>query len=476
MKPESRNQIRYIDIGDIAPHPDNPRRELGDLTELADSIRAKGILENLVVIRNPENVRRIAFPEGGSAEVRNDEYAPEYMVVIGHRRLAAARLAGLDKVPCVLQEMNRDEAVAAMLTENGQRTALTPYEEALGFRQLSLDMGKSVSQIRDMTGFGETTIRSRLKLAELDGEKVREGLERGATLYDFAELDKIRNPRLKAEVLEKAGTRNFQNELKAAQQKERRQETLDRWAAEADAFAERIENPDYTKMEFVRSYAAVNKQLSVERPEDAGETAYYYTVDSPYLTLYREKTAADDAERTAKAAAEASRKAREAALGEVTARHFELRKEFVKDCPCNLKQAPAIMAYAAETLLCVGRPWRECDFKLLSELFRVDFERMPWAETRHWVTEFPHDCSRKYPEARLLLYASYAMTDRRNNGFYKSEWNQKKGAIEIRHTVNPELERLYDFLGSMGYRMSDEEQRMMDGTHVLFTEPEKSVT
>ena len=160
MKLEVKNQIRYINIADIAPHPDNPRKDLGDLTELADSIRAKGILENLVIIRNPDNRKRIAFPEGGSAEVYGDD-APQYRVVIGHRRLAAAKLAGLDNVPCVLQDMTRDEAIAAMLTENGQRSALTPYEEAFGFRQLSLDMGKSVSQIRDMTGFGETTIRSR---------------------------------------------------------------------------------------------------------------------------------------------------------------------------------------------------------------------------------------------------------------------------------------------------------------------------
>ena len=466
MELKVKNQIRYISVADIAPHPDNPRRDLGDLTELADSIRAKGILENLVVIRNPDNLKRIAFPEGGSAEVWGDE-APEYRVVIGHRRLAAAKLAGLDRVPCVLQDMTRDEAVAAMLTENGQRTALTPYEEALGFRQLSLDMGKSVSQIRDMTGFGETTIRSRLKLAELDGEKVREGLERGATLYDFAELDKIRNPRLKAEVLEKAGTRNFQNELKAAQQKERRQETLDRWAAEADAFAERIENPDYTKMEFVRSYAAVNKQLSVERPEDAGEKAYYYAVGYPYVTLYREKASEDAAARAAKAAAEQVRKARIEAFGDMTERHFSLRKDFVSGCGVKRAAWPLLMRYAAEVL--IGRyrvGYGEYNLSLLSEVLglEVDTENETWEEVRAAALESA--------EGRLLLCTAYAREDKRNNGYYKTEWNQATGVMEVRHRENPGLDSLYGLLTALGYVMSDEERQMRDGTHPLFTEAE----
>ncbi|MBQ6986833.1 MAG: ParB N-terminal domain-containing protein, partial [Oscillibacter sp.] len=440
MKLEVKNQIRCINIADIAPHPDNPRKDLGDLTELADSIRAKGILENLVVIRNPGNLKRIAFPEGGSAELWGDD-EPQYRVVIGHRRLAAAKLAGLEMVPCVLQEMTRDEAIAAMLTENGQRTALTPYEEALGFRQLSLDMGKSVSQIRDMTGFGETTIRSRLKLAELDGDKVREGLERGATLDDFAELDKIKDPRLRAEVLEKAGTRNFQNELKAAQQKERRQETLDRWAAEADAFAERVEAFDYKSMEFVRGYSALNKQQSVERPEDAGEKAYYYAVVYPFVELYREKTVEDGAARATKAAAQQARKARIDAFGELTERHFSLRKDFVSGCGVKRAAWPLVMRYAAEVLIGGNRTrYGEFNLSLLAELLglEVDTSNATWEEVRAAALESA--------EGRLLLCAAYARVDKLNNGYYALEWNQATGVTEVRHKENPGLDSLYNLL------------------------------
>lgn len=99
----------YIETSKIHPHPDNPRKELGDLTELAESIKEQGILQNLTVI-----------PEGEE----------DYLVVIGHRRLAAAKLAGLEKVPCVISDMDHKTQVATMLLENIQRQDLT----ALGIK------------------------------------------------------------------------------------------------------------------------------------------------------------------------------------------------------------------------------------------------------------------------------------------------------------------------------------------------------
>lgn len=481
MERKLKNQIRYIKTADIVPHPDNPRQDLGDLTELADSIRAKGILENLVVIRNPENFRRIAFSEGGSAELWDNVNAPEFMVVIGHRRLAAAKLAGLESVPCVLQDMTRDEAIAAMLTENGQRTALTPYEEACGFRQLSLDMGKSVKQISEMTGFGETTIRGRLKIAGLDGGKTKKALERGATLADFVELSKLKDPDLINKVLDKAGTPNFKNALKSAEQEERHQALLERWTSEAGVFAERVTTVNHLTMAFVRSYDTYSdKKLSVERPGDAGERRYYYTVNSPRLSLYREITEQDNAEKAAiaeaKAAAEAARKARQAKLGEITARHFALRKEFVAECAPTPGQFAPVMGYVARMLSETGRVRPECDLKLLGELLGVSFERLTWADAQKEIAEFLCSGVRKHPEARLLLCAAYAMTDRHTNGYYKPEWNQSTGVIEVKYKENPGLDRLYDLLTTLGYEVSEEETQMLTGKHELFREDSGGVT
>ena len=136
----------YLPVDKIHPHPDNPRKDLGDLTELADSIKNKGVLQNLTVV-----------PRG----------TDEYTSIIGHRRCAAAKIAGLKEVPCIIVEMSLQEQIATMLLENMQRSDLTPYEQAKAF-QLMMDFGESVDSIAEKTGFSNTTVRRRLKMAELD--------------------------------------------------------------------------------------------------------------------------------------------------------------------------------------------------------------------------------------------------------------------------------------------------------------------
>ena len=98
--------MKYIDnlrIELLTPHPDNPRKDLGDLTELAASIKENGVLQNLTVVPHEDG----------------------YRVIIGHRRLEAAKLAGLTEVPCVIVDMSPKEQVQTMLLENMQRADLT---------------------------------------------------------------------------------------------------------------------------------------------------------------------------------------------------------------------------------------------------------------------------------------------------------------------------------------------------------------
>ena len=76
-----------IPVSQLEPNPHNPRRDVGDVRELADSIRAQGIKQELLVTPSGDRDGR-----------------PMYRVVIGHRRLAAAKIAGLDMVPCRVEE------------------------------------------------------------------------------------------------------------------------------------------------------------------------------------------------------------------------------------------------------------------------------------------------------------------------------------------------------------------------------------
>lgn len=81
-------KIKNIEIRKIHSHPDNPRKDLGDITELSQSIESNGIMQNLTVVEREDG---------------------EYTVIIGHRRLAAALKAGLDTVPCAVVKMDEKE-------------------------------------------------------------------------------------------------------------------------------------------------------------------------------------------------------------------------------------------------------------------------------------------------------------------------------------------------------------------------------
>lgn len=113
---ERKSKLQMIAVDKLHPHPQNPRKVIGDVTELAESIKANGILQNLTVVPNNDNW----------------DDKSDFTVVIGHRRLAAAKQAGLTELPCAVVEMTEKEQLSTMLTENMQRSDLTVYEEAKG--------------------------------------------------------------------------------------------------------------------------------------------------------------------------------------------------------------------------------------------------------------------------------------------------------------------------------------------------------
>lgn len=180
-------QVREININHIKPHPDNPRKDVGDVTELAKSIKINGIMQNLTVVPAAEG----------------------YKALIGHRRLAAAKKAGLESVPCiVLEGLSYQEQVAIMLEENMQRQDLTIPEQAESF-QLMLDLGATIDDLKETTGFSETTIRHRLNLAKLDKELLQEAVhDYQITLSDLIELEKVDDIEKRNEILASARDHN----------------------------------------------------------------------------------------------------------------------------------------------------------------------------------------------------------------------------------------------------------------------------
>lgn len=154
--------ITYIPIRQLYPHPDNPRKELGDLSELAASIKENGVYQNLTVIPghylNSREYIAKCVDEGGDAAAAAAAWTPkavwsseDYTIIIGHRRAAAAQQAGLYELPCAIVEMDEREQMQTMMIENMQRSDLTVYEQAQGF-QMMMDFGQTVEQISDKSG------------------------------------------------------------------------------------------------------------------------------------------------------------------------------------------------------------------------------------------------------------------------------------------------------------------------------------
>lgn len=169
----------------LHPHPDNPRKDLGDLEELRESIKAHGIMQNLTVVPVDENFE-------------------EFTILIGHRRYAASE-GVVSELPCVIVEGLSDrEQVGIMLCENMQRDDLTYVEQAHGF-QMMMDLGDNVESISKKTGFSETTVRHRLEIAKLPMKVISEREEDNVWqigINDYIELEKIKDLKDRVEVLE----------------------------------------------------------------------------------------------------------------------------------------------------------------------------------------------------------------------------------------------------------------------------------
>lgn len=434
--------IQNIEISCLRAHKDNPRKDLGDITELAESIKATGILQNLTVV-----------PYVG--ELTKQPWEGMYTVVIGHRRLAAAKLAGLTELPCVISNMDYKEQIATMLLENMQRSDLTIYEQASGF-QMMLDLGESVTGICEKTGFSETTVRRRVKLLDLDKDKFKKSVERGATLMDFAELDKIKDAELRNKVLESVGTNNFQWQLQQALDKEKRQENKALIIAALEKFATKVQND--AGMQVVERYYS-DDIAEVAMPVDVEEAQYYFTVPEYGPIALLKKKSADEIgrENTAFDNEEAARKARNEryeALEYVSNQARALRHNFVFEVSnfTVSKHIDAIIKFWIKEDMS-GRYLQCPDVAEFAEILDAYCEEGKEPEF--------DDIEELMNERAMLVYV-----------YLKVETNLTYFDYACRYKANARLDALYAMLTELGYEMSDEEISLCNGTHSLFVAKE----
>lgn len=444
-------KIEYINVDLLHPHPDNPRKELGDLTELADSIKAKGVLQNLTVVPDKE--------DGG------------YSIIIGHRRHAAAKIAGLNDLPCVVTDMTPQEQFETMMVENVQRSDLTVYEQAEGF-QMMLDMGGSVEQVAQKTGFSESTVRSRVKLLKLDKKEFQKAEKRGATMTDYLKLNAIQNPDRRNKVLATIGTAEFNNSLKNAIADEAFQARMDRvinyFRNEQDWCREKTDEKctydgGYT---YYTSYDKYHEKDPV-RPDDADSVDYIWSIAAPNcVTIYRE---VKKSERPMSLASQRKQKLKndleeiKNELMRISRTHLELRDDFIHDFTAVHNHEMDIEGFAAKALIAIGNGCgHKMDTDRLGNLLGV-------SRTEGGVLDTEGLKSQLFNRPQYsLLCATYTLLE----GFGKKYHDTGSYIMDVGfppiHQKNPTLDLIYEGLTDIGYEMSDEEIQMKKGTHPLF--------
>jgi ParB/RepB/Spo0J family partition protein len=147
--------IEQLPLAELHESPFNPRKTFTAVDELAASIQAEGLIHQPLLVR-----RRMPNPTAARAEDMFDGYE----VVFGHRRLRAARLAGLTHAPCMVRTLSDEAAARAQIAENLARADLHPIEEAEGYQALIDTHRLSIEQLIAQTGKSRTVIYGRLKL------------------------------------------------------------------------------------------------------------------------------------------------------------------------------------------------------------------------------------------------------------------------------------------------------------------------
>ena len=148
--PAPRRPDTSLPIEALAPNPDQPRREFvaEDLESLANSVREKGIIQPLIVRKNPDNTSG-------------------YQIIAGERRWRAAQIAQLHQVPVLIRDYDDAEVLEIAIIENIQRADLNPIEEAAGYRQLMERFGHTQEKLARALSKSRSHIANLMRLLQL---------------------------------------------------------------------------------------------------------------------------------------------------------------------------------------------------------------------------------------------------------------------------------------------------------------------
>lgn len=434
----------------LIPHPQNPRKDLGNLEELTASIKENGIYQNLTVI--PVN-----------EAVPGEE--PKYMVVIGHRRLEAAKRAGLQEVPCaIVRGLTKTQQLQTMLLENMQRSDLTVYEQAQGFQQL-LDFGMDIEDISQQSGFSKRTIRRRLEIAKLDQNKLNKiSSTRQLSLKEFDELAKIKNMEARNEVMEKIGTNDFALAVKRAMDKEKLADNMPVFLADMERLGIKkfpdSANKYSSKYRRVGSLDLYEYEVTKEKMPKKTEGLYYEASYPRNVEFYVKETKKNKAREKSAKDIEKEKRIKEAwfKMDAMAATHHELRKTFMENFKATAKQHELVLMGAYSVAILQG----------------VAYMRLGNVNEEAGIDSKFFDPKRD-EKAIKLAFDGYSDIQQCAKVIYKLFGDNEKELYTNNsrfgyptYKINPRLEALYHWLVALGYQMSSEEKLLATGQHEVF--------
>lgn len=449
------HNIMMIPIEALTHHPDNPRKDLGDLKELIASIKVSGVMQNLTVVPNP-----------------NDDET--WYVVIGNRRMEASKAAGLKELPCIISDMDHKTQVATMMAENMQRADLTLAEQAGGV-QMMMDLGMDVAEISKRTGMRKDAIERRVIMAKYDTAKAAAAVVRGGTISDFMALERLPED-CREEMLEYVGTSNLrmkiEDKLRQLKQKEYTQQVI----ARLETFATRIERQGYVgqkavPMDYAGAWYTLTKNTadSIKIPADVKDRHYYYLVsDGVYFSikLFGEDTETQDEKDAA------------ARLRQQKADYMSMRADQAEDLDDKLRNlrwewlfsSPDVQwnqaALMGALVKCLGTgkwhsTYNDEQKRMTEQLMGLTFKNSGYAS--FVKLEDLHGLSVE----KLLRVGVGLVWGAIDRSGYKP-WDRDYAAGGLTFKRSDVYEIVYDMLLAMGYEMSDEEAAYLDGTHEVY--------
>lgn len=423
------SKITMLPTEKLENHPDNPRKDVGDITELAASIKHSGIMQNLTVV-----------PHGD-----------RYRVVIGHRRLAAAKAAGLTKLPCVISDMDYKEQCATMMSENMQRRDLTVPEQAQGV-QLLLNLGETVDEIAKKTGFSVTTVKKRAKLASLPHEEFLQAERRGGTLEEYVKIAQLESKADRKKCLNAIGTRDAEWTLFNALANEKKKKFLPKMRAEVRKIAkEMADSSDRWSNKFLEMGAiSVNDFEADEKAFEKFDKAsplFWWETPNGAITIYKKQKAAPKKKSSKEFEADEAWKR----ICELTERAYTLRKAFLDGLTVTRENESLIEEYifqlAAYKEGCYGMIGRKALQDALKK-FQANGNYYPtFDEVKMWF--------KKDRRAKIELLEAF-LNDERTKGFYQRGY----GGEMPKFYKNDNLDIIYEVLTALGYQISEAEEKL----------------